>query len=158
MSSPPTGSVGLVRQLAFDANVNSVRGYLNIAKDTNELNSTNMFCPSELLTPFCAQMDDTPRVAMTTTQTKHVVPCKNYNPLLITNGADKALAHIVSNDFAFKAKQDGEVLEADYDAGIIIIKYKDGTVEAVPVGDSVFKNGGKLKLLPNPINCWEISM
>ena len=142
MSSPPTGSVGLVRQLAFDVNVKSIRGYLHLAENEDELTSTNMFCPSELLTPFCAQMDDSPRVAMTTTQTKHIVPCKNYNPLLISNGADKALSHIISNDFAYKAKQDGVVLEADYDNGIIMVKYKDGKVDAVPVGDAVYKNGG----------------
>lgn len=66
MSSPPTGSVGIVRQMAMDVNVLSPRGYLQITDENHleNLNSSNMFCPSELLTTTCAQRDDAQRVAM----------------------------------------------------------------------------------------------
>lgn len=144
MSSPPSGSVGLVRQIAMDANILSARGYLKIADSETELNSANMFCPSELLTPFCAQMDDAPRVAMVTTQSKHVVPCKGYIPLLITNGADKALANVISNDFIFKAKQDGKVIDVNTELGLITLKYKDGKTDIIETYDKIYKNGGKL--------------
>lgn len=142
MSSPPSGSVGLVRQLAMDANITSARGYLKIADDESELTSTNMFCPSELMTPFCAQYDDSPRVAMVTTQTKHVVPCKGYSTLLITNGADRALGNVISNDFVFKAKEDGKVIDIDNDAGVMIVQYKSGKKDVIETYEKIYKNGG----------------
>lgn len=144
MSSPPSGSVGLVRQLAMDANITSSRGYLKIAEDESELNSANTMCPSELMTPFCAQSDDSPRVAMVTTQTKHVVPCKGYSPLLITNGTDKALGHVISNDFVFKAKDDGKIIDIDNDAGVVIIQYKNGKKDVIETYEKIYKNGGRL--------------
>lgn len=151
MSSPPSGSVGLVRQLAMDVNVLSPRGYLKIADSETELNSANMMCPAELMTPFCAQMDDAPRVAMVTTQTKHVVPCKGYNPLLITNGADRALANVITNDFVFKAKQDGKVMSIDDNLGLIHIKYKDGSIDVIETYEKIYKNGGKHNCHVNPL-------
>lgn len=142
MSSPPSGAVGIIRQLAMDANITSPRGYLKIADSESELNSANMFCPSELLTTFCAQYDDAPRVAMVTTQSKHVVPCKGYSPLLITNGADRALGSVISNDFVFKAKQDGKVIDRDDEAGIIVIEYKDKSRDVIETYQKIYKNGG----------------
>lgn len=144
ISSPPTGSVGMVRQLGLDANILSPRGYLQItdADHMDNLTSANMFCPSELLTPTCAQMDDAQRVAMTTTQSKHVVPAKKYHKLLLTNGADDVLAHIISNDFVFKAKDDGEIVEIDEKANVIIVKYKSGKCDVIETDSKTFKNGG----------------
>ena len=145
MSSPPSGAVGITRQMSMDVNVTSARGYLKIAEDLDELNSANSFCPSELLTTGCAQFDDGARVAMVTSQTKHVVPCKKYDELLITNGADKALAQVVTNNFAYKAKADGKILEIDEDNDIIVVQYKDGTHDIIDIGTRVAKNGGKHK-------------
>lgn len=144
ISSPPTGSVGMVRQLALDANILSPRGYLQITDDNHmdNLNSANMFSPSELLTPTCAQRDDAQRVAMTSTQSKHIVPVKKGHKLLLTNGADDVLAHIISDDFAFKAKEDGTVVEINEKANIIIIKYKSGSYDVIETDSKVFKNGG----------------
>lgn len=83
MSSPPTGSVGMVRQLALDANILSPRGYIQITDDDHleNLNSANMFCPSELLTTTCAQRDDAQRVAMECRRRK--TPLIAGNPLEI---------------------------------------------------------------------------
>lgn len=153
MSSPPSGSVGLVRQLAMDVNVISPRGYLKVTDDMDDLNSANMFCPSELLTPGCAQHDDSPRVAMTTTQTKHVVPAKRYDELLITNGADEALAQVISNDFAFKAKEDGKVVEKDLETGVIVLEYKNGEHDIIDTSNNIAKNGGGGFYINNKLEC-----
>ena len=143
MSSPNSGTVGMIRQLAMDANILSPRGYLKVADSNAELNSANCFCPSELITPFCAQSDDAPRVAMVTAQSKHIVPCKGYQPLMITNGADKALGHVISNEYVFKAKEDGKVVEVNEQAHIAVLKYKSGAVDVIDTGKRVTKNGGK---------------
>ena len=69
-------------------------------------------------------LDDPFRSAMTFIQTsKHSMRTKKSMPLLITNGADEAMAHIASDMFCFKAKEDGEVVELlpdDY----MVVKYK----------------------------------
>lgn len=151
MSSPPSGSVGLIRQLAFDINVTSPRGFLKISDDDDEsmLDSSNMFCISELLTTGCAQQDDAPRVAMVTTQTKHVVPCEGYEPLMITNGADRALGSVITNDFIYKAKDNGKIVEKNDKVGITVVKYDDGTYGYIESYTKIYKNGGGGFLIPN---------
>lgn len=140
MSSPPSGSIGIVRQMPMDVNVTSTMGYLKVTENPDDLNSSNMFCPSELLTPGTAQHDDGSRVAMVTSQTKHIVPAKNYSPLLIGNGGEKALAQVISNTFAFKAKKEGTVKEIKNE--IMVIEYKDGTNDFVDLSKKIAKNGG----------------
>lgn len=142
LSSPPTGSVGVVRQLPLDANIQSLRGYLKVADSDEELKASNLFSPAELLVPFGGQRDDSNRIAMTTTQSRHVVPCKKYNKLLVGNGADKVLGEVISDDFAFKAKGDGKVVELDEETGVMILKYKNGSVDVVELYTKVTKNGG----------------
>lgn len=141
MSSPPSGSAGVVRQMPMDVNITSPRGYLKIAEE-DDLNSANTFCVSELLTTGVAEHDDGSRVFMTTSQTKHTVPCKKYDELLISNGSDKALAQILPNTFIFKAKEDGKVVEVDEKNELIILEYKDGSKDIIDYGTHVAKNGG----------------
>lgn len=141
MSTINSGSVGLVRQLAFDVNILSPRGYIKVADSEDELNSANMFSPAELMTPGTAQFDEPARLAMTFSQTKHTVPVNKYDERLITNGADEVLPKILSNSFAFKAKEDGEVVEIDEKSNIMVLKYKSGKYDFVDISDKVSKNG-----------------
>lgn len=142
LSSTASGNVGVVKQLAYDANITSPRGYLQINKDNDNLNSANLFCPSELLTPGIVQHDDSPRVSMATSQSKHVVPCDGYDEFLVSNGSDETLSQIITNDFAFKAKKDGKVEKIDDVGKVMIIKYKDGTMDAIDLENKISKNGG----------------
>lgn len=142
MSSPPTGSVGVVRQLPLDSNILSTRGYTKVIDSLDELNPSNLFSPAELLVPTCTTKDDAPRIAMTVTQSKHVVPGKKYDKLLVGNGADKVLAEVISDDFAFKAKDDGSVVQLDEANGIVVLKYKNGDYDFIELDAKVSKNGG----------------
>lgn len=143
MSSPPSGTIGIVRQLPLDSNVSSMRGYLETYdKDYSKLKTKNLFSPAELLIPECVQKDDAPRVAMATTQAKHVVPCKKYDKLLIGNGMDRMLSKIISNDFAFKAKDDGKVIKLDTETNVMIVQYKNGEKDAIELRVKIAKNGG----------------
>lgn len=78
----------------------------------------------------------------TTTQSKHVVPAKKYNKLLLTNGSDDILAHVISNDFVFKARDNGKVVEIDDDANVIILQYDNGRYDVIETDSKIFKNGG----------------
>ncbi len=142
MSTNPSGAVGVTRELALDANILSPRGYLKMAESDKDLTSTNLFGVSELMVPMCAQKDDSPRTAMNFVQNKHIMPCKKYDPLLVGNGAEKALAHIISDDFVFKAKEDGKVLEVDEELNTIVVQYKSGEVDVIETGSKVSKNSG----------------
>lgn len=142
MSTNPSGAVGITRELALDANILSPRGYLKMAEKDEDLTSTNLFGVSELLVPMCAQKDDSPRTAMNYVQNKHIMPCKKYDPLLVGNGSEKALAHIISDDFVFKAKEDGKVVEVDEELNTIVVKYKNGEFDVIETGSKVSKNSG----------------
>lgn len=142
MSSPPTGNVGVVRQLSLDAEVLSPRGYMKTNSSDDELNSVNLFSPAELLTPMCATKDDAPRVAMTSIQSKHIIPCKKYDKLLMGDGTEKALSKIISDDFAFKAKEDGTIKELHEDLDFFVVEYKNGETDIIETGNKISKNGG----------------
>lgn len=60
LSSPPTGGVGLVRQLPLDSNILSTRGYVKVANSEDDLKNTNMFSPAEMLITNCTTKDDAP--------------------------------------------------------------------------------------------------
>lgn len=142
MSSPSTASVGVIRQFSVDANVTSPRGYLKLIEGEDELKSSNMFGVSELLIPMNAQKDDSPRTAMATTQSKHVIPCKKYNSSLIGNGCDKVLGQIISDDFAFKAKFPGKVIEVNEEVGVMVVQYNNKDYDVIDISNKVAKNGG----------------
>lgn len=141
INSPPSGKVGIIKQLSTDPTIVSSRGYLKLVESDDELNSANVFAPSELLTPMAAQRDDAPRVAMSSTQSKHIVSTFKSDPVLIGNGMEKVLPKIISDDFAFKAKQDGYVVEINNKTNLMVIEYKDGTHNIVDLNPLIEKNG-----------------
>lgn len=79
---------------------------------------------------------------MASAQSRHVVPCKKYDKLLYGNGMDKVMAEIISDDFAFKAKGDGKVIEFDDKTGVMVLQYKDGEYDFVELYPKIEKNGG----------------
>ena len=50
---------------------------------------------------------------MVSGQSKHIIPVDKTDKLLIGNGAQRALPHLIGKDFINIAKQDGKVLEID---------------------------------------------
>lgn len=138
MSTGFAGTVGINRQITINSQVDTVRGFVKPAKE-EEMNSVNSLCMSEALTPMGTTRDDPFRSAMTYVQTtKHGMRVKQSDPLLVTNGADEALPYLVSNIFAHKAKEDGEVIEKGED--YLIISYKSGTNEYINLKENVEKN------------------
>lgn len=77
---------------------------------------------------------------MTYIQTsKHSMPTNKSMPLLVTNGADEALAYMVSNNYVIRAKTSGTVTELVPDDHMIV-KYEDGTGEYVSLKEETRKN------------------
>ena len=143
-----SGNVGINRQATMDANIVGARGIIKpIDNDTSQMGVTKTLTITEAMTPLGSTHDDPPRSLMTYVQTsKHMVRCENNDPLLITNGADEALPYMCSDIFAFKAKQDGTVVElvqngkpsgkGDY----MVVQYKDGSYDYITLEEQVKKN------------------
>ena len=141
------GNVGITRQATINPDIQGTRGYIynDTDKEVTELNSVKTLCMTEALTPFGTTRDDPMRVAMGFGQTsKHGMRCEKSDPLLITSGADEALPYLISNTFAFKAKDDGIVKEITDDHMIIEYKHKDDKgnprCEYVDLSEEVQKN------------------
>ena len=140
MSTGFAGNVGISRQATLNSNISDPRGFVNsINGDTSKMNDSNSLTATEALTPFGSNRDDPMRTAMTFIQTsKHEVRTIDSDPLLVTSGADEALAYMTSDRFAFKSKQNGVVEEVN--EYYILIKYDDGTKEFIDLKNKIEKN------------------
>ena len=152
MSTGFSANVGLTRQTTMDMNVNNGRGYIEQSDgDTEQMSAAKSLCATEALTPFGSSRDDNMRTNMTFIQTsKHAMRTAESDPLLVTNGADEALAYMTLDKFAFKAKKDGVVKEVTDD--YIIIEYKDGTKDFVDLRPKVEKNSANGFYVPLKID------
>ena len=128
LSTGFAGNVGINRQTTIDMDIEGNRGYVKDSTNTEEeMSITKSFSMSEAVTPFGTTRDDPFRSAMTFIQTsKHSMPTKKSMPLLVTNGADEAMAYIASDTFTYKAKDVGKVIEVAQDH--MIIEYDDPVV------------------------------
>lgn len=70
------------------------------------------------------------------------MPIVKSSKQLIGSGMNKTLAFMISDDFCFKAKQAGIVEKIDTTNKIAILKYDDGTKDAIDLADKLNKNSG----------------
>ena len=140
MSTGFSANVGVTRQATIDMNIEGTRGFIKpINSKVDELNAAKSLCATEALTPFGCTRDDAPRTYMTFIQTsKHMVRTEESDPLLITNGSDEAMPYLTIDKFAFKAKDDGKVLEITPD--YMIVEYKNGSRDFINLKETVEKN------------------
>ena len=148
LSTGFSANVGINRQTTIDMDIEGTRGYI---KQTNpeDMSVTKTFSMTEAVTPFGTTRDDPFRSAMTFIQTsKHSMRTTKSAPLLITNGADEAMPYMASDTFAFKAKDDGTVIEI-VDNDYMIVEYKNSiytpdrkeyTKEYISLKEEVKKN------------------
>lgn len=140
-STPYSGQAGITRSITYDPNINTVRGYIPYT-DPDSLSGANMLSPTELLSSFTAAGADSPRQAMQVAQTGHTMPILHPSKQLIGSGMNKTLAYIISDDFCFKAKKPGVVEKIDNVNKVAILKYDDGTKDAIDLDDKLDKNSG----------------
>ena len=135
MNTTPSGEVGINRHMVLNSNIVDARGFVNINK--GEYDGTELETPGELLNPFDTESADPERVAMAISQSKHLVPVENATPALVNYDMERVIPHI-SNDYAFEADKDGEVVEISNE--IMIIKYSDGTYADIDLAERADKN------------------
>lgn len=139
LSTGFAANVGITRQTTMDMNITGKRGYIKTNNDPDDMSITKTFTITEALTPFGTRSDDPFRSAMTFVQTaKHGMRVKKTMPLLISNGADQALPYMISDTFAFKAKDDGIVKECNNT--YMVVEYKDGTNDFIDLRSNPEKN------------------
>lgn len=132
--------VGINRQLALEPNITSTRGYIDVQGEEHveEMNSTQLLAPSELLTPLGVQHDDPTRTSMSYKQSMYMLLTDQSDPVLIGNGAEKILPYHLSDEFVINAKEDGQVIEKDND--YMVIRYKSGQYRTIDLTKQVRKN------------------
>lgn len=154
MSTSPDANAGVVRELTMEPNIKDIRGFVDIKDDKlGELKDANLFTAAEMCTPVGAARDEGIRTAMASKQSKHIVPTVHSDPVLISNGAEQIVPYHLSSDFSVIAEQDGEVVERDDKAGLVVVKYKDGTFKAIDISTKTVKNGAGGFYLSGHLNC-----
>ena len=139
LSTGFSANVGINRQTTMDMDIHGTRGYIKDS-DPNDISVAKRFSATEAVTPYGATHDDPFRTAMTHIQTsKHSMPTNKSAPLLVTNGADEAMAYMVSDTYVFKAKKSGVVTELVPD-DYMILTYKDGINDIVDLKEHSRKN------------------
>ena len=146
MSTSPDKNCGVVRELTWEPKIANTRGYVKDNEDIDRLKDVNVFSGAELLTPLGITKDDTIRSAMASKQSKHIVPVANASPVLISNGAEKALPYHIGNDFTVVAKHDGVIKDIDTESGIMVLEYTnpdkgEDKYQLVNLNNVVVKNG-----------------
>ncbi len=137
MSTGFAGNVGITRQATINSDV-TADGYVKSSKD-KEMNDANTLTATEAMIPFGSTRDDPMRTAMSFIQTsKHMVRTEDSDPLLVTSGADEVMPYLTTDRFAFKAKEDGIVLEAN--DNYILVEYTSGKKDYINLKESIEKN------------------
>ena len=140
LSSPNNGNIGINRQITVNPKLESVRGYTTTEADINKMTDLDLSSYSELLTPASVTRDDAIRTAIATSQTSHIMATDESEPVMISNGVDEILPGSLSDEFSVMAKEDGVVI--DKDDQYLIVQYKSGKKEAVPISDRYSFNSG----------------
>lgn len=140
MSSPNSGNVGISRQLVADPKIESCRGYTSAKGPDEKYTDLELASFSELLTPGTVARDDAIRTAIATSQTGHIVPTNEAQPVLISNGVDEIVPAYMSDEFSVIAEDDGKVLEID--DSYMIVQYKSNKKRAIEIGHRQSFNSG----------------
>jgi hypothetical protein len=124
-------NAGITRFLTYNASIESLSGKFEVkgenSDDVEKMSATDLFSVGELLANYSARHSDPPRMAMGHTQAGHTLPTVNMTKALVYTGANKIVPHFCSNEFSFKAHEDGVISKIDNKNKLIELKYNDGT-------------------------------
>lgn len=138
MNTTPSGEVGINRHLVLNPNVIDARGFMNLSEDHPEdYDGTELMSPAELMQTFGPESSDIERLAMSISQSKHVVPVESSVSCPISYDMERVIPYI-SSDYAQSAKKDGKVVAIEND--VMIVQYTDGTYDDVDLAEHPAKN------------------
>ena len=154
ISTDIAGNCGKERHLVVEPNVINAYGMLDVKgrESSKDMDYTKLLTTEEMTYPLGVAHDDPNRTAMTSKQSCHAIPVMDQSPCLITNGFDSTIQYRTSNDFSYVAKQDGEVIDKDDEVNIMIIKYKDGTIQGIDLDEKTVQNGAGGFYLQNKLD------
>lgn len=134
------GNVGINRYLTLEAGITSTRGYIDYkGKDgVNDLSAPQLLTPSEMLIVMGIEHDDPARTAMSVKQSRVMIPVQKSEPGMITNGMDKTLPYLLSDEFCVVAEDDGEIV--DIKGNLVAIRYNNGNYRTIDTTPQVKKN------------------
>jgi hypothetical protein len=138
-NSTPQGNAGVARALSYNPRISSVRGYIPTV-DRQSLTPAEILSPAEMLATFTSTQADPMRQSMQVGQTKHTMPVLKAHKQLIGSGINKTMAYMISDDFAFKAKEDGIIEKIDLDNQVAILLYESGNKDAIDLSEVFVKN------------------
>ena len=149
VSTNPDGNTGVVKYLTMEPKITSPRGFIDTTKPIEQMTDANVFSPGEMVSPLGVTRDDSIRTAMASKQTRHLIPVRHADPVLVTNGAEKVLPYHLSDDFSVVAEHDGKVISFDEKTQLMIIEYKwkEGketktSHKVINLAPQISKNGG----------------
>ena len=137
MNSTPSGEVGINRHLTANSHITDAHGFIKIDDGKDELSDVDILTPAELLQPFAPESADIERLCMSISQSKHLVPVESQCSCPVSYDFER-VAPYLSNDFAFVAKHDGQVVAIE--ENLMIVKYNDGTVDDIDLSEHPVKN------------------
>ncbi len=135
-----SGNVGISRVATMNMNVEGVRGFIKQSySDTSAMNTANSLTATESMIPFETTSDDSGRISMSYVQTaKHAVRTNKSDPPLVTSGSEQAIPYLTTDTFAFKAKEDGKILEITDQ--YILVEYKSGAHDYINLQKTIEHN------------------
>lgn len=154
VSTVDNQSVGIMKQMTINSNIKSTRGYIEITdeKDVKKLGYSQITSPEEAILPYAGLHDDPKRLGFASIQTKHIIHTNGYSHGLVGTGYDKVLHEQVTSDFVKRAKGNGKVIKHDIDKKLVIVEYKDGTIDNIEYGSDKFNKTSNI-YLENHLAC-----
>ena len=137
--TPVSDQVGVRRSLTLNPSIVNSRGFLK-QSEVDSLNQDQLYAPGELLNGFTANRADPMRICMSVTQGMHITPTIVQHNYLFGTGIDKTLSHLVGQDFAYKASDNGKILSIDQKNNLVFIQYDDGKKAAIDISAKSVKN------------------
>ena len=135
MNSTPSGKIGIGRHMSTNANIDDARGFITVGKD--EYSATELATPGELMQAFGPESADIERVAMSLSQSKHVVPVASSCSCPVSYDAERLVPYL-SSDYARSAKKAGKVVDIKNE--VMIVQYNDGTYDDIDLSKRPAKN------------------
>lgn len=137
MNTAPSGEVGINRHLVLNPNIVDARGFIKVDSGKEDFDGSSLITPAELMQTFGPEAADNERLLMSISQSKHFVPVEHEVACPVSYDMERVMPYL-SNDYARTAKQDGEVVAIENN--LMIIKYKDGTMDDVDLSERPAKN------------------
>ena len=137
--TPVSQQVGVRRSLTLNPSIINNRGFIT-QNNVDKLNQDQLYAPGELLNGLTANRADPMRICMSVTQGMHITPTIVQHNYLFGTGIDKTLSHLVGQDFAYKALQNGKVTSIDEKNKLVFIQYEDGSKAAIDISPKSVKN------------------